>query len=311
MLITGLRLAVTAGLVALLAFRLDLGMAAGLMRHASPAALAATFVILLAANLFVGLRWHLILSAATPSPGPVALVKLVFVGLFFNQVLPTGIGGDVVRAWRCRKLGIPLGSAVRSILLDRAWGYTVLVLLYAAALPNLLRALPDPRERAGVAVVFAAAVVALIVLVLLDRLPRPLLRLRLIGPLVELAREARALLRQPRRCGAVLALSLLTIGLTVVAFKLVGDGIGNPVPLAVWAMVVPPVMLIQLLPVSLAGWGVRETALVVALGAFGVQAEAALAMSILMGLLTLAIGLPGALIWLSGWDVRDHAVSRA
>ena len=281
------------------------------MRHASLELLAATFVVMLATNLALGLRWHLILSAATPSPGPAALAKLVFVGLFFNQVLPTGIGGDVVRAWRCHKLGIPLGSAVRSILLDRAWGYTVLVLLYAAALPSLLRALPDPRERLGVAVVFAAAAAALVALVLLDRLPRPLLRLRLIGPLVELAREARALLRQPGRCSAVLALSFVTIGLTVVAFKLVGDGIGSSVPFAVWAMVVPPVTLIQLLPVSLAGWGVRETALVVALGAFGVQAEAALAMSILMGLLTLAIGLPGALIWLSGWDVRDHAVSRA
>jgi hypothetical protein len=49
-------------------------------------------------------------------------------------------------------------------------------------------------------------------------------------------------------------------------------------------MVVPPVTFIQLLPVSLAGWGVREAALVVALGSFGLAAEAALAISILVGL---------------------------
>ena len=64
----------------------------------------------------------------------------------------------------------------------------------------------------------------------------------------------------------------------------IGDGIGSRVSLGVWAMVVPPVTFIQLLPVSLAGWGVREAALVVALGSFGLAAEAALAISILVGL---------------------------
>jgi glycosyltransferase 2 family protein len=311
LLITGLRLAVTAGLIALLALRLDLGTAAGLMHHASPELLAATFAILVVGNLCVGLRWHLILSAATLSPGPAALAKLVFVGSFFNQVLPTGVGGDVVRAWRCRKLGIGLGPAIRSILLDRAWGYGVLVMIYAAALPSLLRVLPDPRERAAVVIVLAGAVTALVALLSLDRLPRPLLRLRLVAPFVELSREARSLWRQPARCGAVLAMSMLTIGLPIVACKLIGDGIGSPLSLVVWAMVFAPVTLIQLLPVSLAGWGVREMALVVALGAFGVPAEAALAISILMGLFTLVIGLPGGLIWLSGWDIREKAVSQA
>jgi hypothetical protein len=86
------------------------------------------------ANLIVALRWHLVLSAATPSPGPAALLKIVFVGLFFNQMLPTGVGGDAVRAWRCSRIGIGLGAAIRSIL-DRACGYLVLVVLYALGLP--------------------------------------------------------------------------------------------------------------------------------------------------------------------------------
>jgi hypothetical protein len=310
-LVTGLRLAVTAALIAILATRLDVGKAAGLMRHASPEPIAATFIILVIGNLIIAVRWHLIMSAMTVSPGPAVLTKLVFVGLFFNQVLPTGVGGDVVRAWRCRKLGIGLGAAIRSILLDRAWGYGVLVIVYAAALPGLLRVLPDPRERAMIAIVLAGAAAALVALLSLDRLPQTLLRLRIVAPLVELSRAARSLGRQPARCAAVLALSMLTFGLTVLALKLVGDGTGTPLSLRVWAMIIPPVTLIQLVPVSLAGWGVREIALVVALGAFGVPAEAALAISILFGLFTLLIGLPGGLIWLFGWDIRQRAVSQA
>jgi hypothetical protein len=68
-------------------------------------------------------------------------------------------------------------------------------------------------------------------------------------------------------------------------------------------MIVPPVTLLQLVPISLAGWGVREAALVVALGWFGVPAEAALAISVLVGLCLILVGLPGGLIWLADWDI--------
>jgi len=233
----------------------------------------------------------------------------VFVGVFFNELLPTGVGGDAVRAWRCSKLGIGLGTAIRSILLDRAWGYTVLVVLYIAILPGLLHVLPQARERVGVVAVLVAALAALLVLVSLDYLPRPLLRLRVIAPLAELTREGRHQLMHPGRCAAVLGLSVLTIALAILAYKLIGDGIGSRISLGVWAMVVPPVTFIQLLPVSLAGWGVREAALVVALGSFGIPAEAALAISILMGLCLILTSLPGGLIWIAGWDIARSRLS--
>ena len=121
------------------------------MGQATLPLLATTLVALLAANFFVSLRWHFVLSAEVPSPGAGALLKIVFVGLFFNQVLPTGVGGDAVRVWRCRKLGIGLGAAIRSILLDRACGYLVLIVVYAATLPSLLQILPDVQQRSGVA----------------------------------------------------------------------------------------------------------------------------------------------------------------
>ena len=302
-LMTSLRLFVTGALLWALAARFDLARAAELMSRASPSLIAATLIVLFAANLIVGLRWHLILSAATPSPGVATLIKIVLVGLFFNQVLPTGVGGDVVRAWRCSKLRIGLGAAVRSILLDRACGYFVLVVVYAVGLRGFIQVLPEARERAGVVAVLVVALLGLAALVSLDYLPGPILRFRMVGPLVALSRESRRLLARPRLCGAVLGLSAVIFVLTILGFKLDADAIGNRMPLAVWIMVVPPVTLIQLLPVSLAGWGVREVMLVVALGSFGVPAEAALAISVLLGLCTILVGLPGGLIWLTDWDL--------
>ena len=273
------------------------------MGQASLPLLATTLVALLAANFFVSLRWHLILSAEVPSPGAGTLLKIVFVGLFFNQVLPTGVGGDAVRVWRCRKLGIGLGAAIRSILLDRACGYLVLVVIYAASLPSLLHILPEARQQGGVVTVLGAALLGLLALPFLDCLPSAMLRLRVIAPLAELSRESRRLFTHPRRCGTVLGLSTLTIGLSIFAFKLVANSVGSRLPLANCIMIVPPVTLIQLLPISLAGWGVREVVLVVALAWFGVPGETALAISVLSGLCLIVIGVPGGLLWLTDWDI--------
>ena len=73
-LITCIRLFVTAALMWLLAARFDIGWTANLMSHASPLLLAVALVAVSMANLIVALRWHLVLSAATRSPGPTALL---------------------------------------------------------------------------------------------------------------------------------------------------------------------------------------------------------------------------------------------
>jgi uncharacterized membrane protein YbhN (UPF0104 family) len=306
-LITSLRLFATSGLLWALATRIDLGRAAEIMGQAAPSVLAGALIVLLVPSAVVALRWHLILSAKAPSPGPAVLLKVVLVGMFFNQVLPTGVGGDAVRVWRCHKLGISLGHALRSILLDRAWGYLVLVAVYAANLPSLLRIFPDPRQRAALVALLGAGLLGFVALLMLDCLPRFLLRLRLIAPLAELSRETRRLFGRPARCAGVFGLSMVTIGLTILGFKLVADGVSVRLPLSSWVMIVPPVSLIQLLPISLAGWGVREAVLVVALASFGVPAEAALAASVLLGFCLIVVGLPGGLIWLTNWDIAQSS----
>jgi hypothetical protein len=293
---TSVRLLVTVALLWILVTRFDLARAIEIIGHASVPLVGAMLGAVLLASLIVAFRWHVILAAEAKSPGPRTLLKIVFVGLFFNQVLPTGVGGDAVRAWRCSRVGIGLGAAIRSILLDRACGYLVLLVLYVLALPSLLKILPEPQERGAVLAVLVIGLLGLVALVSLDRLPRPILRLRLMTPFAELSRASRRLLTDPGRCGAVLGFSVITIALSVLALKFVGDAVGSPLPLGNWIMIVPPVTLIQLVPVSLAGWGVREAALVVALGWFGVPAETALAISILVGLGLILVGLPGGLI---------------
>ena len=305
------RLLVTAGLLWALLAQVDLSRAKELLDHASLPLMAAGAATLLATSPFGALRWHIVLAAETTSPGPWTLLKIVLVGLFFNQVLPSGVGGDAVRAWRCHRLGIGVAAALRSLVLDRVSGYFVMVVLFAAGLPVLLHILPDVRQRYGVVVLLGAALCGLLVMFLIDYLPRRLLRFRLMAELAALSREGRRLFARPARSGAVLSLGAATVGLTILAFMLVARSLGVDLPLSSWVVIVPPVSLIQLVPVSLAGWGVRELGFVVVLAGFGIPAEAALAASLVVGLCMIVVGLPGGLLWLTEWDIASATAAKS
>ena len=311
LLIGSLRLFVTAGLLWALLAHADLSRAKELLDHVSLPLLAAGAAALLATSPFSALRWHIVLAAETTSPGPWALLKIVLVGLFFNQTLPSGVGGDAVRAWRCQRLGIGLAAAIRSLVLDRVSGYFVMVVLFAAGLPVLLQILPDVRQRYGVVVLLGAALCGLLALFLIDYLPRGLLRFRVVAEFAALSREGRRLFGRPARSGAVISLAAATVGLSILGFMLVADSLGVDLSFASWVVIVPPVTLIQLVPVSLAGWGVRELGFVVVLAGFGIPAEAALAASVLVGLCMIVVGLPGGLLWLTEWDIAPATAAKS
>ena len=300
----------TAGLLWALLSRIDLGHVEEFVDRFSLPLLAGGAMALLATSPFSAVRWHIVLGAETTSPGPWTLLKIVLVGLFFNQALPSGVGGDAVRAWRCHQLGIGVATAIRSLVLDRLCGYFVMIVLFAAGLPVLLDSLPDARQRCGVVLLLGAALCGLFVFFLMDYLPRRLLRFRVVFELAALSREGRRLCSRPRRLVALLGLTAVTMGLTILAFMLVADSLGVGLPFGTWAVVVPPVSLIQLVPVSLAGWGVRELGFVVVLAGFGIPADAALATSLLVGLCLIAVGLPGGLLWLTGWDIAQATAAK-
>src|SRR5215469_6130330 len=221
-----MRLLVTAGLLWALLAHADLSHTKELLAHVSLPLLAAGTIALLATSPFAALRWHIVLAAETTSPGPWTLLKIVLVGLFFNQALPSGVGGDAIRAWRCHRLGIGVAAAIRSIVLDRVSGYVVMVGLFAAGLPVLLHILPDVRQRYGVVVLLGAALCGLLALFSIDHLPQRLLRFRPMAELAVLSRLGRRLFARPAVSVALVGLAVATIGLTIVSFMLVADSLG-------------------------------------------------------------------------------------
>jgi uncharacterized membrane protein YbhN (UPF0104 family) len=307
---SGIRLAITGGLLGLLLSRVDIGHAAALLAGSAPATVVGSALAMIAATPLNAERWRILCEAGTRLPSPLTFWKILLVGLFFNQVLPSGVGGDAVRAWRCHKLGIPLGAAIRSLLLDRAAGYSVYVALLAAGLPMLASRIGS-AETHGLVLVLALCLSGLVALFVLDRVPGIGRLWTPIASLGELSVAARRVAADPRRLLSSLALSACSVGITVLAYRLAGGAVGIGTGYGVWLALAGPVTLLQLVPISLAGWGVREVALVHLLGAFAVPAEQALAAAILVGLLQIVVALPGGLVWLGGWDLPRPSAGKS
>ena len=102
----------------------------------------------------------------------------------------------------------------------------------------------------------------------------------------------------PRRYGPhVLGLSIANQILTVLVMFALAQGLSIDVEFSALLVLMPPVILASLLPVSFAGWGVREGAMIAMLGTVDVEPENALVLSVAFGFLTLILSLPGALVW--------------
>ena len=296
-LIWTLRIAGTTAGVAYIASIVDPEELWGAARAMSPWAFAAACG-LSCLNLVVGaVRWRVLLAAygAPRRPSILRLTQVYWVGFFYNNFLPGGLGGDLVRGIVTRQSFGSRGAAASMtvVLVERALGLTGLLLVVSAT--YLWRPLAGtehvlPYSAAGLAMA-AAGIGA----VAAGRRIAP----RLPGRLGELAASLPEIERGIPFVGA-LALSLVTQ--TVVAltgWAILSDVTGGAVTLGDALVLVPLAMASVYFPLSVGGAGVRELAFV-ALGttALGLAEEPMVAASLLLWATQLAVAALGGVIQL-------------
>jgi uncharacterized protein (TIRG00374 family) len=139
-LLLGLKLAVSALLLALMLRHVEWRPSEAQLTAASIWLLACAGALLAIAVSVAAWRWQLVLRVGGGAFGLGRLVPYAFVGYFFNQALPSTIGGDGVRAWLIYRDGASASLAVRSVIIERVLGLMVLLAFSAAGLPRLLAA---------------------------------------------------------------------------------------------------------------------------------------------------------------------------
>jgi uncharacterized membrane protein YbhN (UPF0104 family) len=222
---------------------------------------------------------------------------LSWIGNFFGQVLPGGIGGDAVRIWKAHRAGLTLPVAFNSVALDRI--VTLFGLLLLITVMQLLFRFRFPLWSVWLFPgLMLAGAGGIAVLTLIDRIPAALHRMKVVRGFAALAVDSRRLFLNLRYFLPVLAITLLAHVLIALAVWTLGKGIGADISALDSVVLFPQAFFFSTLPISIAGWGVREGAIVVLFGNVGVSPDNAVAMSVLFGLGIVLTALPGGLLWL-------------
>ena len=267
-------------------------------------------------------RWQWILRrfyGANLSYG--CILREYWISLFVGYWLPAGVGSDVYRVIRVSKAagGIPVSAA--AVVGEKAWALLAYGLLVLGAYPLVIPSVnAQPQVRQGVMAIAAVAALATAALLLVLLLKGPLarqVRSALQGRVLNrLSGMARALLRAAgggeaatfsgilapffrwRNQAVGLGLTLLIQLITSVGGRLLLLALGVNLPLAVHVFVWALMNFFLFLPITVAGFGVREASFILLFGLFGVPRETALAASFLsLGCTLIAIG-PGGLVLL-------------
>ncbi|MGQ0721226.1 MAG: lysylphosphatidylglycerol synthase transmembrane domain-containing protein [Candidatus Eiseniibacteriota bacterium] len=299
-----LRLAVGLSALAYLLGRVDFGLARETLATVSGAWLAAAFAAQLGAKVFWLLRWDTLLRAAGHRRGWGHLLRLVLVGLFFNNFLPTSVGGDVARGIGLARGGVPRATAAASVVLDRLVG--VLALAVMAAAGGTVGAVLWPGEGPwAAAVVFAFGAAALLVVLTRPRVMAWAASGRAVPVALrgKLARMADAVTLVSGRGRVVLVALAYSLGLSACSALFhwsLARAVAIPIPLLAFFVIVPTVMMFASLPITLNGLGLREVGFVTFLARLGAPTSAAAVFAFLAFALPLVFALAGGLLFVAG-----------
>jgi uncharacterized protein (TIRG00374 family) len=263
----------------------------------------ALYAVILAISTW---RWRVLLQAQGYAAPLADLSASYLVATFFNNFLPSNIGGDVIRVRDSSRLTGSTTTSLAVVAVDRILG---LGALYALAVGAYVLGGPAVRHLAG-----ATPVLVLLGIVfgtLAYIFFRPGIARRAMGASGLSRREwarkrfetVQAAVHVYRnRMSAVWVAFLGSVALqalVVVYYYNIARSLKIPLPLSVCFLMVPLCTLVQTVPISFNGWGIRESVFIIYFGQVGLPRESALAFSLVGAALIVLMSLSGAVVWTS------------
>jgi uncharacterized membrane protein YbhN (UPF0104 family) len=252
----------------------------------------AAVLVLLVTQVFSAWRWQVLARPFGFERCVGQLLGYYLIGMYFNLLLPTSVGGDVVRAWYLDGGSRQRGAALVAVFVDRFSGLVVLLGFGCVGL-----ALAPPQLPAWIPLfVLCTTLAAVCAVAAACLLARHGQRFPAIGKI----RTAAGILRSPRLFALSTVLSLGVQGGNIVLVWLVGLALGADIPFGYYWVLVPMVTLLTMLPISVNGMGVRESAMVLFLQPLGIAAATAVPLALGWFAVFLAVSLAGGLVYLLG-----------
>jgi uncharacterized membrane protein YbhN (UPF0104 family) len=259
---------------------------------------AVAFLMYLASQVISSIRWYF-LAHAFDFTGPWSIyLKYYFVGMYFNLFLPTSVGGDVLKMHFISRGEPKKLRATYSILTDRLFGLTAMLLLGASAVLIGHGILPHYFEH-------LLCVVGICIIASLLGLPIAYKLLSSIWP--EIGKRLAVLLvfwEKPKALFAALSLSFILQALGMGAVALLAKDMGLDPPVVFYFAAFPIVAILTILPISFNGIGIREGGFIFFLGLKGISAEKALTLSLSFFAIQVMASLIGGLAYAFGYHKK-------
>jgi uncharacterized membrane protein YbhN (UPF0104 family) len=309
-----LRVTVGLGLIALLLWTAGPRQLLQSFENLSWGYLGLAFFAQALAKVIWAMRWQEVLKASGIYKGMIELIAMLHVGFFFNNFLPSSMGGDVVRGYYSAAGKGTLATAYGVIVAERLIGFVALAGICAVACVILLLApsggIPDPFLLSSLAV--SAGILGAGAIVFLTDgwryIAQHLLRgrPRIAGIVARVSDAVQFAHRPDCRVWLVISLSVMVQVVAVLFYYGAARAVGIHLGLADYFFVVPLAVTASMLPVSPNGIGLREGAFVGLLQLLGVAAPQATAFALLARLVDLAFALIGGAIFMLKLSLREQ-----
>jgi glycosyltransferase 2 family protein len=302
-----LQLLVSVGVLALLLWQIDLEQTVDIIRDSHWGYVLAAFVIFLGTTWLMAWRWGALLAAKGIHEPFSWLLRMYFVSYAAGQVLPTAVGGDAVRIIEhSRRRPDARATAAGAVFMERVIGSAATLILAAIGLALAAGRYEGARLLFVLEIVFVAAMILLGLMLFSRRLGETLeRRLFPLGRRIKVEKPLRSLYwamheyrLSPGVLTVVLGVTVVSQFLRVIAIWLCGEAVGADVSPVVYIILGPLLFLVQMVPFTLNGLGVREAFFVVFLGRFDVPEDVAFAAGFLFYAVSIATSIPGGIILL-------------
>ena len=254
------------------------------------------------AQMMVGsMRWRLVLNALSET-GIMLLnhakaLKIYYISMFFTCCLPGTVGGDVVRVWLAKSEGIPLNTAIHSVIIDRIIALVALGVMIILALP-MLASLAGFNPWVIFMAIAVLSIVGILFLINLERIISRYKHIRVIGWLLYFLDSLRLILRQRVASIKSFLIAILTHTFYCIGAYFLAQSFHINMSLIQCIILMPPVLLATTIPISIGGWGIREAGTIFMFGFIGISQAQALMLSIQLGIVIIIVSLPASILWL-------------
>ncbi len=290
-------------LLSFLFWRVRLGELVEGVRDANPLYLILAFLCNLAVVFLSAHRWRLLLFAQQILLGFKRVLTIYFVGFFFNNFLPAGVGLDLTRAFYAARDSGKRAESLASVIVERVLGFLGLLFFALLALLFFLQHAEGMRfflfilGGTGLLLIFTHLFLRR---ELVGKFTRLLDRLRFLrlGERFKKLYNSIYLYRDKRRASwEAIAHSFLLQGLLVLDNYFVGLSLGLDIPPLYYIAYIPIICIISMVPISINGLGVREGSYVLLFSRAGLMRFQALSLSLVFFLIGVACSLVGGLLF--------------